>query len=190
MVNYAKGKIYKIESSLGNKIYIGSTTKALLAMRMANHRMDYKYWKNEGRCFTSSFLLFDEYGVDTCKIVLLEACPCETSDQLKAREAHYIKTLECVNKCIPFRTPEEFRLLNTEKRKEYYQENKVELNAKAKVYRDKNKDEINAKKREEYKNNEEKRLKKEAYYKANKEKILAKRKNRDELNANKSTQLV
>ena len=31
---YNNGKIYKIESNLGNKIYIGSTTKDYLSQRM------------------------------------------------------------------------------------------------------------------------------------------------------------
>ena len=41
MVNYSNGKIYKIESDLGDLIYIGSTTKYYLSQRMERHRFDY-----------------------------------------------------------------------------------------------------------------------------------------------------
>ena len=43
---YSSGKIYKIESDVGDKIYIGSTVKKLLCDRMTGHRYDYKKWKN------------------------------------------------------------------------------------------------------------------------------------------------
>ncbi len=46
MVNYENGKIYKIESHLGDKLYIGSTTKQYLSQRMDKHRTDYKQWLN------------------------------------------------------------------------------------------------------------------------------------------------
>jgi hypothetical protein len=76
MVNYSNGKIYIIESHLGDKIYIGSTTKEYLSQRMAKHKHDYTYFKkwraDTGFAFVTSYLLFDEYGVDNCKIELLE----------------------------------------------------------------------------------------------------------------------
>ena len=71
MVNYSNGKIYKIESHLGDKIYIGSTTKEYLSQRMDNHRGHYKVWKNGQGNKTTSFELFDEYGIENCKIVSL-----------------------------------------------------------------------------------------------------------------------
>ena len=45
MVNYTNGKIYKIVCLTTNQIYIGSTTKPL-STRLANHRADYKLYKN------------------------------------------------------------------------------------------------------------------------------------------------
>jgi hypothetical protein len=45
MIDYTKTKIYKIWSHLGDKLYIGSTTKKYLSERMAYHRTDYKSWK-------------------------------------------------------------------------------------------------------------------------------------------------
>ena len=65
MVNYGNGKVYKIESHLGDKIYIGSTTKQYLSQRMDAHRGDYKRWRQDmGKfTFTTSYLIFQEYGV-------------------------------------------------------------------------------------------------------------------------------
>ncbi len=105
MVNYENGKIYKIESHLGDKIYVGSTTKEYLSQRMDSHRYNYRKWKNGKYHNIKSFELFDEYGIENCKIVLLELCSCTCKDELYSREAHYIKTLaKCTNRCIPGRT--------------------------------------------------------------------------------------
>ena len=48
----------------------------------------------------TSFKLFDEdeYSVE---IVLLETCPCGSSDELYKRERYNIDRLECVNKVRP-----------------------------------------------------------------------------------------
>ena len=120
MVNYNNGKIYKIESNLGDKVYIGSTTKEYLSQRMTAHRESFNQWKKGKRELTTSFLLFDEYGIENCSIVLLELCPCESKDVLHAREAHYIRTIKCVNKLIPLRTYQEYNDDNKESHKEYY----------------------------------------------------------------------
>jgi flagellar biosynthesis GTPase FlhF len=164
MVNYANGKIYKIESSLGDKIYIGSTTKAQLSQRMTAHRGSYKTWKAGKTNMTASFLLFDEYGVENCKIVLLEDCPCESKDQLSAREAHYIRTLACVNKVIPLRTYAEF-----------YQDNRDEMLEKNKAYRDAHRDEIAEKAKAYRETNQAAEYQKE-YRESNQAKIAEKKK--------------
>ena len=135
-INYNNGKIYKIEPLKGEEgeIYIGSTTKKYLSQRMTKHREDYNRWKNGKRHKVMSFDLFDKYGINNCQIILLENCPCESKDQLTSREAYYIRTLDCVNKCIPDRT-----------HKEYYKDNKEHLLEYAKKYRETNKEKISEK---------------------------------------------
>ncbi len=120
-MDYQKGKIYKIESHLGDKIYIGSTTKHYLSQRMTAHRKDYLRWKNKDKhtCHTRSFDLFDEYGLEFCEITLIETFPCNSKDELHSREAYYIKSMKCVNKVVPKRTD-----------KEYYQDHKDILKTK------------------------------------------------------------
>ena len=101
MNRYQNSKIYKIYSDAGDKVYIGCTTKQYLSQRMAKHKYDYTYYKKKredsGFAFVTSYLLFDEYGVDNCKIELLEAYPCNSIDEIRKREAHYIKTIPNIN---------------------------------------------------------------------------------------------
>ncbi len=110
-MDYQKGKIYKIESHLGDKIYVGATTKEYLSQRMTTHRKGYIQWKNGKFQNISSFQLFEEYGIENCQIVLLEICPCNSKDELNAREAHHIRNLQCVNKLIPGRTKKHCKFL-------------------------------------------------------------------------------
>ena len=71
--DYSKNKIYKIYSHLGDKIYIGSTVCELVSQRMVKHRGSYKQWKKNNERYTTSFILFEEYGVENCIIELIEA---------------------------------------------------------------------------------------------------------------------
>ena len=107
--NYQNTKIYKIESHLGDKIYVGSTAKEYLSQRFQQHKNDYKRWKNGKGNNITSFVLFDEYGIENCSIVLIEACLCNSKDEKNAKEGHYIKTLECVNKIVVGRTVKEYQ---------------------------------------------------------------------------------
>jgi adenylate kinase family enzyme len=148
MVNYNNGKIYKIEAINGEEgdIYIGSTTKELLCQRMTKHREGYKQWQRNSYNKTTSFLLFEKYGVENCKIVLIENVKANSKDELLSRESFYIKSMSCVNKCIPMRTEKEWRKDNKEtlkkNRKLYHENNKDNIEEYMKLYRDNNKDKI------------------------------------------------
>ncbi len=143
MVKYDNSKIYKIEcinavEGDGN-IYIGSTTKKYLSQRMVCHRKDYVQWKNGnikvGKI--NSFILFDNFGVDHCRIILLETFPCQSKDELTSREAFYIRSMPNVNKMIPHRTRAQYR--------EDYHEDILQ---KAINYYNLNKERINSNRRE------------------------------------------
>jgi hypothetical protein len=71
--------------------------------------------------------------------VLVEKFPCESKDELHARERYYIENNECVNKYIPNRTNAEYR-----------QDNIIHLKAHAKEYREKNRVTINLKQSEKH----------------------------------------
>lgn len=129
MVNYGNGKIYKIEPIVDFEegyIYIGSTTKQYLSQRLDTHRSEYKRFK-DGKCkLVKVYEIFDKYGgVENCKIILLENVNCNSRDELLAREAYYIRNLDCVNKNIPGRSTYQYYEDNKEKYKQYYQDNKV-----------------------------------------------------------------
>jgi len=159
MVNYNNGKIYKIEPIVDHDegdIYIGSTTKKYLSMRMDSHRSEYKRWENDKCGKIMVFDLFDKYGVENCQILLLEKYNCESKEELHAKEAFHIKNNKCVNKYIPGRT-----------RKEHYEDNKEKLLENRKKYHEENKE-------------HDKELCKK-YYKDNKEKLLENSKKRGQI---------
>lgn len=99
-------KIYKIVSHLGNLKYIGSTAKFSLDQRLQQHINAYNRFKNGKGNKTTSFILFDEYGIDNCKIELIEAKEC-TNEEKNKLEGGYIQSLECVNKIVVGRTRKE-----------------------------------------------------------------------------------
>ena len=160
--NYSNGKIYKIINNVNNECYVGSTTTAL-NNRMAYHIKNYKNWLITKNKFVSSYNLFIKYGLENCKIELLEIIPCFNKKELYTKEAYYIKLLECVNIVIPNRTP-----------KEYYIDNKDKIRNKRALYYIDNKDKIIDKKAEYRLNNKDKI---KEYYNNNKDKILEKQKN-------------
>jgi hypothetical protein len=179
MVNYNNGKVYKIEPICEheeNEIYIGSTTKDYLSKRMVAHRNDYKQYKNGKQTFTTSYILFDKYGMKNCKISLLEIVNCNSKDELLARETYYIRNLKCVNKVIPDRTKKEWVLENKEELQEYKKiyrlENKEEIKEYQKAYSKENKQKRSEIGKQYYQNNKEKLCKKAKDYAIqNKEKI-------------------
>jgi hypothetical protein len=103
MPDYSKGKIYKIWSAQTDKVYIGSTTQAL-SKRMSGHRASYRKKRSNGIPYTTSCQILDH---DDAKIELIENCPCDSREHLLVREGYYIRSLDCVNKCIPAEIPKE-----------------------------------------------------------------------------------
>ena len=163
MTNYNNGKIYKLEPICEYEegdIYIGSTTKEYLCQRLATHKRDYKQWKQKLCNKIMSYELFDKYGIDNIKIVLLELVNVNSKDELISKESEYIKNNKCVNKIIPNRTREEWRNDNKEKineyKKEWREDNKEKLVEYRKEYRSKNKDKINIYKKKYREENKEK----------------------------------
>ena len=94
---------------------------------MDKHRSGYVQWKKEKCSHTRSYDIFDKFGVENCVIYLIENYPCETVDQLRTREGHFIKTLKCVNKKVAGRSKKEYKQV-------YYAENKSKINETNKEY--------------------------------------------------------
>ena len=168
MPDYSQGKIYRIWDNNFTKCYIGSTVQPL-SKRMEGHRSDYKkYLKQETRN-VRVFHLFDEFGVENCKIELLETYPCNDKEELFAREGHHQRECECVNKQVSGRNQQQYyednkeEILNQkkqyyfknqeevkQKRKEYVKTHKAKVLAKDKKYREEHKEQIQKKRKEHY----------------------------------------
>ena len=128
---YQRGRIYKIVDVGYNKCYIGSTIEKL-SNRMSGHRNTFKSFSRGVRKGQSSCKLFEEFGVEHCKIELIENYPCETKDELHRREGYYIQNTDCVNKLVAGRTKPEWIEANKEHLKtykaEHHQKNKEKYN--------------------------------------------------------------
>lgn len=196
MPNYQNGKIYKLWSLLGDDIYIGSTSRPL-SERLAEHVHSFKCNKLK----STSKILFKKYDIDNVQIELIENHPCNSKEELHKREGHYIRTLDCVNKCIAGRTQQEYnqdnaekikeqrktyRQENADKIKEYLYKNKDKIKENKKEYYERNKDIISKKQKEyHYKNNDKIKEYEQKYYQDNQDKIKQQRKQYRQENADK-----
>ena len=71
---------------------------------MDTHRSGYKSWKGDKASHVRAYYIFEEYDIENCVILLIENFPCGSKKELRAREATFIQTMECVNKNIPEQT--------------------------------------------------------------------------------------
>ena len=132
MNRYENGKIYKIVDVGYAKCYIGSTCEKL-SQRMTRHRAHYyRYLRGKKeKVRISSTLLFDMFGIENCKIELIENFPCETKEELLKREGFYIKeNNNCINKNIAGRSYAEWTQDNQTKiqeRKYHYRQDKKNI---------------------------------------------------------------
>ena len=113
--DYKNGKIYCIRNNITDDIYVGSTTQPL-CKRMAWHRKDSK---REIKMNYMLYSKFNEIGIDNFYIELIEDCPCESLEQLRKREGHYIRKMGTLNHHIAGRTSKEWIEQNREKLKQY-----------------------------------------------------------------------
>jgi hypothetical protein len=120
---------------------VGSTCEPTLAKRLAKHVDDFKSLKK----YVSSFDIIK--GGDFY-IVLLEACPCNSRDELRMCEQKHIDLCECVNKNKSFRSEEELFEYNKQYQNQYREQHHNEILEQQKQYREQNRDELNAKLRE------------------------------------------
>jgi len=155
--------IYKILSPCLKECYVGSTIQKVEA-RWSKHRSDE----------TSSSILFEKYGYDNCKFVVLEVCPLE--ERYEKEQWWLDHSVGTVNKRKANLTSEarkeeqkEYREANTDKKKayekEYYEANTDKIKAYSKEYYEANIDRIRARDKEYYEANIDriKAYKKERY---------------------------
>jgi len=180
MVNYKQSKIYELRCNITNKIYYGSTTKHYLSQRLTEHKAQYKRYLKDKKQYYSSFEILKN---DDYKIILVENFECNSKDELRAREQHYINNNDCINKHRAFITEEEKNDYKKTQSNNYYQDNKDKLKEQSKKYYEKYKENVEHRKKKYYEDNKhniKQRQKKynednkdirKKYYQENKEKI-------------------
>lgn len=169
-----KGRVYKIVATTEdfdeNDTYYGSTIQPI------NKRYSEHKTRHKKEC--CSKLLFEKYGVENCKVELVEEIEFEDRKTLTDLEASYIRNNPCCNKTVPNRTMKEWLFENKEKVKQtskiYYEANKDNIFKKHKEWYEANKDKINKKRKEQYEANRERLLQKRREYESRKkaEKII------------------
>ena len=106
---------------------------------MSGGNASYKLW-----------VIFDEYGVDNCKIELIEEFPCENKAQLLKREGFHIQSTDCVNKRVEGRTRKEYREIRKDDRKVYLANNKEKIAEQTHQYWVNNKERLSERKSEKF----------------------------------------
>ena len=121
---YSEGKIYKITA--GDECYIGSTTWTK-EKRFEYHIYNYASWLKGKTNFTSSYKLFQKYGIDSCKIDIIEYYPCNSKQELERQEGFHQRNEICVNTNIAGRTDKEYRDETKEQQKQWREDNKEKI---------------------------------------------------------------
>lgn len=148
---YSRGKIYRIVSDVSSKQYIGSTIQPL-SHRMGQHRKD-------NNCCESK-KLFQEDGVENCRIILIENYPCNSKEELLKRERYYIDSMDCINQKRPLFYEGEYEQI----KKDYYEKHKEYYKELHKQYHIDNKEKLNELSKHRYQENKELILKKHKDY--------------------------
>ena len=99
------GRIYKIISTEGNEVYVGSTFNTT-RNRFSQHKGDYTKWKSDNVKYSKHNVsvnkLFEKYGKDKCKIILIKEYDVLDRFHLEVYESLWIYKLKSINNHIPF----------------------------------------------------------------------------------------
>ena len=147
---------------------------------MARHRHKYQHYLNTGKKHTNVVLLFDEFGIENCKIELIENYPCESKALLQRQEGHHIRNTDCVNKKVEGRTRKEYSEENkdriSERGKDWYENNKEYCAERARLKRELFNEKVNEQHRQSYyKHREETNERRREQYDKIKEKVNERR---------------
>ena len=94
------GRIYRISSPSFDKVYVGSTRKAL-SVRLNAHKRDMRKWERGKHHYTTSYELV---GLADVTIDLIEEDEYQDMQQMRDRERYWIERLLTVNQCMPGRS--------------------------------------------------------------------------------------
>ena len=95
-------------------------------------------------------------GWDNWSMILVEKFPCKDKNEACKRERELYEELDAkMNMVRPYRTHEEHKEYDIQRKKKYRQEHKAEIKEKAKLYNQEHKAEINEKQKQYYQYNKE-----------------------------------
>jgi hypothetical protein len=148
-MNYTNGKVYKVTGMDPNDLYcVGTTTKKYLSQRMTKLRADYIAWKDSKHSHQKVYDIFDKYGVDNCRIILLETCSVSSKDELRSRGQSF-KDLLALLPSKENAIRDEGEVHKKLQRRNYYQNHKDESLERTKQWYEENKERVNNKKNED-----------------------------------------
>ena len=168
MSKFQEGKIYKLVSDKTDRIYIGSTTDPLIR-RIKEHRTMFRFYMRHNEGYYSGLELFKEGNVS---IELIEKHPCNSREELFAREDFYIQLNrdKLINKNRAYLTVEERKKQEKIYKANYKRNNPKSVIESCKRYYNKNKQELGQINKRYYNDHIDKvKAWKKEYYKANKE---------------------
>ena len=102
--------VYRIWSPSSTLEYYGSTTQ-ILSQRFGGHARNHRKWQAGKYNYVSSFEIMK---FSDARIELVEVVDTKSKQVLRAREGHYIRTNDCVNKNVAGRTAAEYHIDNRE----------------------------------------------------------------------------
>jgi hypothetical protein len=155
------GRVYKIVTRESNQCYVGSTFSTLRE-RWRGHKKDYNQYLRGNRGCVTSFDLFDAYGIEQCKILLVKEYDVLDREHLDVFENLWINKLQCINQLNPCgkiveclvrkersrRWYEDNKEYALQQKKEWYKANKEYARQQRKKWHEDNKEHANQKKRE------------------------------------------
>ena len=167
-MDYKNGKIYQILNTVNDDVYVGSTTQPL-CKRLYKHKADAKVRD----CNIHKSIR--EIGEDNFYIELIETCPCNSREELRAREGYYIRARGTLNKKIEGRTQREWVTENKEhireQKQQYYKDN---IEHKKQYYED-HKQHIIEQHKQHYEENKESILQRNKRYYEDNNKLINER---------------
>tara|TARA_B110000444_G_scaffold233499_1_gene243068 strand:- start:543 stop:1148 length:606 start_codon:yes stop_codon:yes gene_type:complete len=161
MTFYDKSIIYKIkhnEDYDDTNIYVGSTSN--FKQRKYNHKNRCNNEKDKKHNLPVYQYIRDNGGWDNFVMIPIEQYPCNNKNELEIKERHHIDILRpTLNMKIPSRTKKEYYEDNKEQieewKKQYYEENKAKITEYKKQYHDVNRELIKEQKKIYYEKNKD-----------------------------------
>lgn len=151
--SYQDGKVYGIYNTVNNLIYVGSTVQAL-CHRFQKHKCNSR--ESSKQSSMRIYQAFRKLGIDKFYIELIENYPCNSVEELRQREGHWIRHFQSYKPDMgynyqiagrPRKEKEEaYRETHKEQRaqqwKEWYAKNKDKVEERKKEYRKDHKEDM------------------------------------------------